>query len=318
MVLIVASVFGALSYLPFVTSVMFYPTGSLVSSDGYLNRSSVGNGLQMVYGLALLGLGYAIGKKIVFQNDYLWLMPSAYFGAVIGYIVGLPGLETTTVSGGVFLFETNVLNAAHIQSALFNSATLMGLLVAGIGLSSVFRRRGANVEPRGEEDKPTGTNRLISVFVVAAVIAFLAYMLPSIFSLAFSKMAGPSAATSGFFLSFQTNSIVIANPLLFFVLLYFVGSKVNIFHDARKVVMLLFVAVLIGSIAGNPIGSYAAVSVVSGMGMFPNYLTNTTSLATLLTAAFDVSFAGTFLGFAAISVSASRRTAQSSRKRPLK
>jgi hypothetical protein len=108
-------------------------------------------------------------------------------------------------------------------------------------------------------------------------------------------------------LSFQTNSIVIANPLLFFVLLYFVGRQVNILHDARKVVMLLFVAVLIGAIAGNPVGSYAAVSVISGMGMFPNYLANATSLAALLTAAFDVSFAGAFLGFAAISVSATRR-----------
>ena len=310
MVLIVASVFGALSYLPFVTSVIFYPTGSLVSADGYLNRSPVGNGLQVVYGLCLLGLGYVIGKKAVFESKYLPpLMLSAYCGAVIGYVFGLPGLETTTVSGGIFLFEADVLNAAHIQSAFFNSATLMGLLVAGIGLSSVSRRRASSLEPAGE-GKPTSTRRLIAIFVVATVIAFLAYMLPPAFSLAFSQAAGPSAATKGFLLSFQTNSIVIANPLLFFVLVYLVGSKVNIQRDAGKILLLLFVAVLVGAVAGNPVGSYAAVSIASGMGMFPDYLANSTSLAAFLTAAFGVSFAGAFLGFAAIFVSATRRMTQ--------
>ncbi len=305
MVLILASVFGALSYVPFIASVAFYPAGSIVSADGFLNRSPVGNGLQTAYEFGLLGLGYVVGKRVSFETDYFWLTSAAYFGSVFGYIVGLPGLDTTTVSGGIFLFENNPLNAAHIQSAFFNSATLMGFLVTGIMLPSIIRERRSVSGPRG--DKPSSTSRLTVVFLVAAVIAFLAYLLPPAFSWALSQVVGPSAAATGLFFTLQTNSMVIANPFLFFVLLYFVGNKVNVVRDAGKVIMLLFAAVLVGSIAGNPLGSYASVSLASGMGMFPDYLASATSLATLLTSAVGVSFAGAFVGFAAISLSSTSR-----------
>ena len=312
-VLIIAFVFGALSYVPFVASVIFYPPGSLISTSGYLNRSPVGDGLQMAYELVLLEIGYLIGKKVAFESDYLCLLPLAYFGAVIGYIVGLPGLETTTISGGILLFQTNLLNSAHIQSAFFNSATLMGVLISGIALSSVFQRRGSTTAMPGDEGEPTDATLLIAIFAMAAVIALLAYVLPSTFFLAFSDIAGSSAATNGFLYTFSTDSIVIANPLLLFVYLYFVGNDVNVLHDASKVMVTLFVAVLVGALAGNPVGSYATVYVSSGIGVFPNYLTNTATLATFLTAAVDVSFAGMFLGFAAISVSATRRIAKTGR-----
>lgn len=304
-VLITSFVFGALSYLPFIASLLFYPAGSLVGASGYLNRSPVGNILQVLYGFALLGLGYVIGKKTALQGHHVWLFLSAYFGSVLGYIIGLPGLDTTTVSGGIFLFETNILNAAHVQSAFFNSATLMGLLVAGIGLSSLLPRRDSAFAARGAE--PTSTRLLAALFVVTASTSFLAFMLPPAFLLLFDRLAGSSAAAGGFLYTFQTNSIVIANPLLFFVFLYLVGSKVNVFRDATKVLVVLFIAVLVGVIAGNPLGSYATIYISSGMWMFPNYLANATTLATFLAAALDVSFAGAFLGFAATYVSARKQ-----------
>jgi len=312
LVLVVALVFGALSYVPFVASVPFYPKGILVSSGGFLNRSAVGNTLQMVYGLVLLGLGYLVGQRIDFRRDYLWLLPIAYFGAVLGYVVGLPGLDTTTVSGGVFLYQTDLLNASHIQSAFFNSATLMGLLVAGIGLSSVYRRRRAAAAMHEGLGQPTSTKWLIAVFALTTTIAFFAFMLPTAFQLLFGQLAGSSTATTGFLYTFETNSIVLGNPLSFFVAHYLIGGKVRVYRDATKVMAMLFASVLIGSVVGNPMGSYATVYAATGMSMFPNYLANATTLASFFATVMDVSFAGAFLGFAAISLANTKGLAKRS------
>ena len=120
-VLIVGFVFGALSFIPLVGAVLFYPAGYLAASSGFVARSAVGDALQILYQLLLLELGYLLGKRIMFERDCLWLLVPVYFGAVLGYLIGIPGLQTTTVAGGIFLFQTNLLDPVHVQSAFFNS-----------------------------------------------------------------------------------------------------------------------------------------------------------------------------------------------------
>jgi hypothetical protein len=306
-VLIVAFVFGALSFIPLVGAVLFYPPGYLASSSGFVARSAVGDGLQILYQLLLLELGYLLGKKTAFERDYLWLLIPAYFGAVIGYFIGIPGLQTTTVAGGIFLFQTNLLDPIHVQSAFFNSATPMCLLISGTALAFVSRRRAAALGVPGAEDDLTSSGRLLAIFVAAALLSFLGYMMPPLFYVLFSAIVGPTSATTGILYSLTTNSSVIANPLLFFIVLYSIGGVVKIFRDTSTVLIMLFIAVLAGAIAGNPVGSYVTGYVASGSGTFPNYLANTNILTTFLTAAVAVSFAGTFLGYAAIAESATRR-----------
>ncbi len=305
-VLIVAFVFGALSFIPLVGAVLFYPAGLLTPSAGFVTRSAAGDALQILYQLVLLELGYLLGKRIAFERDYLWLLLPAYFGAVAGYLIGIPGLQTTTVAGGIFLFQTNLLDAVHIQSAFFNSATPMCLLISGIALAFILQRRSAAAAMPGAESDLTSSGRLLAVFVAAALFSFLGYMMPPLFYLLFSAIVGPAAATTGVLYSVTTNSSVVANPLLFFVALYIIGGKVRIFRDTSTVLIMLFIAVLVGAIAGNPVGSYVTSYVASGSGTFPNYLANTNILTTFLTAALTVSFAGTFLGYAAIAESATR------------
>jgi len=305
-VLVVAFVFGALSFMPMVGAVLFYPANTLAASADFVTRSAVGDTLQVLYQLLLLELGYLLGKKIAFDRDYLWLLIPAYFGAVLGYLIGIPGLETTTVSGGIFLFQTNPVDPTHIQSAFFNSPTLMGMLISGMGFAFVTQRRASVAAMPGAEEDLTSTGRLLVIFVVAAVFAFLAYLMPPIFYLLFKAIVGPAAATSGALYTITTNSSVIANPLLFFAFLYLVGGKVKIFRDSTTVIIMLFIAVIVGAISGNPIGSYVTSYVASGSGAFPNYLANTNILTTFLASVVAVSFAGTFLGFAAISEATTR------------
>jgi hypothetical protein len=305
-VLIVAFLFGALSFLPLIGAVLFYPAGLLAPSAGFVTRSAVGDGLQLLYQLLLLELGFLLGKRVAFERDYLWLLIPGYFGAVLGFIIGIPGLQTTTVAGGIFLFQTNLLDPTHIQSAFFNSATLMSLLISGIALAFVSQRRSAAAAIPGAENDLTSSGTLVIIFVAAALFSFLGYLMAPIFYLLFNAILGSGAATSGIAYSITTNSSVIANPLLFFVVLYVVGGKVKLFRDTSTVLMMLFIAVLVGAIAGNPVGSYVTSYVASGSGIFPNYLANTNILTTFLTAAVAVSFAGTFLGFAAIAESATR------------
>lgn len=302
-VLIVAFVFGALSFIPLVGAILFYPANTLSASADFVTRSAAGDGLQIFYQLLLLEFGYLVGKKIAFERDYLWILIPAYFGAVLGYLIGIPGLETTTVSGGIFLFQTNPLDATHIQSAFFNSPTLMGMLMSGLGLAFVSQRRASAAATQDSEEDLTSTGRLLILFAVAAAFSFLAYLMPPIFYLVFKAAVGPAAATSGTLYTITTNSSVISNPLLFFVLLYLVGGKVKIFRDSTTVIIMLFIAVIVGAISGNPIGSYVTSYVASGTGTFPNYLANTNILTTFLASVVAVSFAGTFLGFAAISES---------------
>jgi len=309
-VLIVAFVFGALSFLPLVGAVLFYPAGVLTASSGFIARSAVGDALQVLYQLLLLELGYLLGKRIVFERDYLLLLVPAYFGAVFGYLIGVPGLQTTTVAGGIFLFQTNPLDSVHIQSAFFNSATPMGLLVSGIATSFVVRRR-AFAAPQGADEELTSSSRLLLVFVSAALLAFLAYLMPPIFYLLISAAAGSGAATTGILYSLTTNSSVVANPFLFFLVLFLVGGKVKIFKDTSTVLIMLFIAVLVGAISGNPVGSYVTSYVASGSATFPNYLANINILTSFLMAGVAVSFAGTFLGYAVIVESATRSMVKS-------
>jgi hypothetical protein len=306
-VLIVGFVFGALSFIPLVGAVLFYPAGFLTASAGFVARSAVGDGLQILYQLLLLELGYLLGKKIMFKRDYLWLLIPAYFGAVLGYFIGIPGLQTTTVAGGIFLFQTDLLDPVHIQSAFLNSATPMCLLIAGVALAFVVQRRSAAAAMPGAENDLTSSGKLLAIFVAAAVFSFLGYLMPPLFYIIFSAIVGSGAATTGILYSLTTNSSVIANPLLFFLVLYVIGSNVKILRDTNTVLIMLFIAVLVGAIAGNPVGSYVTSYVASGSGTFPNYLANTNILTTFLTAAVAVSFAGTFLGYAAIAESATRR-----------
>jgi len=305
-VLIVAFVFGALSFIPLVGAIIFYPKGFLAPTAGFVTRSAVGDGLQIVYELLLLEMGYIIGKRIAFERDYLWILLPAYFGAVLGIVIGIPGLVTTTVAGGIFIFQTNPLDPTHIQSAIFNSPTLMGMLVSGIGLAFIFQRRSSAAAMPGAEDDLTSTGRLLIIFLVAVVFSFLAYLMAPIFYVLFKAAVGPAAATSGLIYSIETNSSVLANPLLFFVLLYAVGSKVKLFRDTSTIIIMLFIAVIVGAIAGNPIGSFVTSYVATGSGTFPNYLANTNDLTTFLTSVVAVSFAGTFLGYAALVESVTR------------
>ena len=305
-VLIIAFVFGALSFIPLVGAILFYPANTLAASVDFVTRSAVGDTLQVLFQLLLLELGFLVGKKIAFERDYLWILLPAYFGAVLGYVIGIPGLETTIVSGGIFLFQNNPVDATHIQSAFFNSPTLMGMLVSGIALAFVSQRRASAASMPGAEENLTSTGRLLIIFLVAAIFAFLAYLMPPIFYLIFKAAVGPGAATTGVLYTITTNSSVIANPMLFFALLYLVGGKVKIFTDSTTVIIMLFIAVIVGAISGNPIGSYVTSYVASGIGTFPNYLANTNDLTTFLASVVAVSFAGTFLGFAAVSESATR------------
>lgn len=317
LVLIVAFVFGALSFIPLVGAVLFYPAGALAASSGFVTRSAIGDALQILYQLLLLELGYLLGKRIAFERDYLWLLLPAYFGAVLGYLIGIPGLQTTTVAGGIFLFQTNPFDTIHVQSAFFNAPTLVGMLVSGAGLAFVFQRRAAAAAMPGAENDLTSNGRLLMVFIAAAVLSFLGYMMPPIFYVLFSAIAGSSSATTGILYSITTNSSVIANPLLFFIVLYIVGGKVKIFRDSTTVLMMLFIAVLVGAIAGNPVGSYVTSYAASGSGIFPNYFANTNILTTFLTAAVTVGFAGTFLAFAAIAESATREVIKAGTVPPL-
>ncbi len=316
-VLIVAFVFGALSFIPLVGAVLLYPPGFLTASAGFVTRSAVGDALQILYQLLLLELGYLLGKKIMFERDYLWLLIPAYLGAVLGYFIGIPGLQTTTVAGGIFLFQTNLLDPVHVQSAFFNSATPMCLMVSGIALAFVVQRRSAAAAMPDAEDDLTSSGRLLAVFVAAAIFSFLGYLMPPLFYLIFSAIVGSGAATTGILYSVTTNSSVIANPLLFFLVLYFIGGGVKILRDTNTVLIMLFIAVLVGAIAGNPVGSYVTSYVASGSGTFPNYLANTNILTTFLTAAVAVSFAGIFLGYAAIAESATRRLVKTGTLPPL-
>jgi hypothetical protein len=302
-VLIVGFVFGALSFIPLVGAVLFYPANTLAASTDFITRSAAGDTLQILYQLLLLEMGFLVGKKIAFDRDYLWLLLPAYIGAVLGYLIGIPGLETTTVSGGIFLYQTNPLDTTHIQSAIFNSPTLMGMLISGIGLAFVTQRRGTAAAMPGAEEELTSTGRLLILFAVAAVFAFLAYLMPPLFYLIFKAAVGPTSATTGTLYAITTNSSVLSNPLLFFVLLFLVGGKVKIFRDSTAVIIMLFIAVIVGAMAGNPVGSYVTSYVASGIGTFPNYLANTNILTTFLASVVAVSFAGTFLGFAAVSES---------------
>lgn len=316
-VLIVGFVFGALSFIPLVGAVLFYPAGFLTASAGFVTRSAVGDALQILYQLLLLELGYVLGKKIAFERDYLWLLIPAYVGAVLGYFIGIPGLQTTTVAGGIFLFQTNLLDPVHIQSAFFNSATPMCMMISGIALAFVFQRRAASAAMPGAENDLTSSGRLLAVFVAAALFSFLGYLMPPLFYVIFSAVVGSGAATTGILYGITTNSSVIANPLLFFLVLYLVGSKVKILRDTNTVLIMLFIAVLVGAIAGNPVGSYVTSYVASGSGTFPDYLANTNILTTFLTAAIAVSFAGTFLGYAAIAESATRHLVKTGTLPPL-
>ena len=310
-VLIVAFVFGALSFIPLVGAVLFYPPGYLVASSGFVARSAVGDALQILYQLLLLELGYLLGKRMMLERDSLWLLVPAYFGSVVGYLIGIPGLQSTTVAGGIFLFQTNLLDPVHVQSAFFNSATPMCLLVSGAALAFVFQHRATALGVPGAEDDLTSSGRLLAIFVAAALLSFLGYMMPPLFYVLFSAIVGPTSATTGILYSVTTNSSVIANPLLFFIALYLIGGEVKIFRDTNTVLVMLFIAVLVGAIAGNPVGSFVTSYVASGSGTFPNYQANTNILTTFLTAAVAVSFAGTFLGYAAIAVSATRRLVKS-------
>jgi hypothetical protein len=132
-------------------------------------------------------------------------------------------------------------------------------------------------------------------------------MMPPLFYVLFSAIVGSTSATTGILYSVTTNSSVISNPLLFFIVLYAIGGKVKLFRDTNTVLIMLFIAVLVGSIAGNPVGSYVTSYVATGSGTFPNYLANTNILTTFLTAVVTVSFSGTFLGYAAIAEAATRR-----------
>ena len=304
-VLIVSFAFGALSFMPLVAGVLFYPAGYLTGTADFIARSAAGDALQIFYEVLVIEIGYIVGKRIAFERDYAWLLIPAYFGAVLGYVIGLPGLETTTVAGGIYVFQTNTLDPTHLQSAFFNSPTLMGMLVSGLVLAFVFQRRSsAAAMPGGDE--LTSTGRLLIVFVIAAVLAFLAYMMAPIFYVIFKAAVGAASATSGSLYTFETNSSVIANPLLFFVLLYLAGNKVKVFRDTTTVIIMLFIAVVVGAIAGNPIGSYVTSYVATGTGTFPNYLANSNLLTTFLLSVVAVGFAGTFLGYAAIGESVTR------------
>ena len=309
-VAIVAFVFGALSFVPLVGAVLFYPKNFLAPSSDYITRSAVGDVLQVVYQLLLVGMGYLVGKSIMFERDYLWVLIPTYFGAVLGYLIGIPGLETTTVAGGIYVFQTNPLDPTHVESAFFNSPTLMGMLLSGLGLAFIFQRK-ATAETMPDADELTSTGSLLVIFVVAAFFAFLAYMMPPIFYVAFKAAVGAAAASTGVVYSIESNSSIIANPFLFFVLLYVVGSRVKLFRDATTLIIMLFIAVIVGAIAGNPIGSYATGVVTTGTGAFPNYLANATLLTTFLTAVIAVSVSGTFLGFGAIAEGATRQLVKS-------
>jgi hypothetical protein len=301
-VLIVAFVFGALSFVPLVGAVLFYPKNFLAPAPDYITRSAVGDGLQVLFQLLLVGVGYLVGKKVMFERDYAWVLIPAYFGAVLGYLIGIPGLETTTVAGGIYVFQTNPLDPTHLESAFFNSPTLMGMLISGLGLAFIVQRRASamNMPDAGEL---TSTNRLLVIFAVAAVFAFLAYMMPPIFYIVFRALVGAASASTGAVYAVESNSNIIANPILFFVLLYLVSRGVRIFRDYTTIIIMLFIAVIVGAIAGNPIGSYATGLVTTGTGAFPNYLASANLLTTFIASVIAVSMAGTFLGFAAISES---------------
>jgi hypothetical protein len=290
-----------------VGAVLFYPPGYLTASAGFVARSAVGDALQILYQILLLELGYLLGKKVAFERDYLLLLAPAYVGAALGYFIGIPGLQTTTVAGGIFLFQTGLFDPVHVQSAFFNSATPMCLLISGMAMAFVLQRRAAAAAMPGAEDDLTSSGRLLAVFVAAALFSFLGYLMPPLFYIIFSAIVGSGAATTGALYSITTNSSVIANPVLFFIALYVIGSKVKIMRDTNTALIMLFIAVLVGAIAGNPLGSYVTSYVASGSGTFPNYLANTNILTTFLTAAIAVSFAGTFVGYAAIAESATRR-----------
>jgi len=305
-ILIISSIFGALSYVPFVTAVLFYPAGSLVSASGYLSRSAMGDLLQIVYGLFLLEVGYIVGNKVAFRQDCSWILASAYLGSFAGYVVGLPGLETTSISGGIFLLETNPLNAGHLQSALFNSATLMGILVAGIAPSSEFQRLADAPTPQAGGGHAT-TMRLAVVFSTCGAVALLGYLLPSVFTALFEGLVGAGAASAGALYTLETNSVVLANPLLLFLALYALGGRVNAFRDERRVLVSLLGGVLVGALVGNPVGSYATVYVSTGSAALPNYLTNTASLATYLASVAVVCVNSALLGFAALCFSSVRK-----------
>jgi hypothetical protein len=146
---------------------------------------------------------------------------------------------------------------------------------------------------------------------------FLGYMMPPIFYVLFSAIVGPTSATTGILYGITTNSGVIANQLLFFIVLYVLGAKVKLFRDASTVIIMIFVAALVGSFAGNPIGSYVTSYVVTGTGTFPNYFANVNILTAFLGAAVAVSFSGTFLGFAAIAEAAVRRLEKTGNIPPL-
>lgn len=304
-VLVLSVILGALSYVPFVVASALYPANSVVSSTGYLNRSPLGDLMQVLYGLVALEVGYIIGRHVAFQTDGSLVVVCAYFGAVAGYVIGLPGMETTSISGGIFLYETNYLNPAHLQSAVFNSATIMGTLVAGIAPASVYEA-GSPAAPRDSDGRTSG-RWLAAVFGIASVLGFVAYLLPPAFLWLFNAAAGQLRSSSGLLYSFQTNSVVIANPLLMFVVLYLVGRHIKAFQDEAKILALLFAALLAGSLLGNPSGNYLTLWISTGTGAFPAYLANATSLETLLASALDVAFAGTLTGYAAVCLSAVRK-----------
>jgi hypothetical protein len=302
-VLVISFAFGALSFIPLVGAVLFYPPGALAASANFVTRSAVGDVLEILYRVLLLELGYLIGKRIAFEREHLILLVPAYFGAVLGYLIGIPDLQTTTVAGGIFLYQTNILDPVHLQSALFNSPTLMGMLITGIGLSFIFQRRSSAA---GMESELTSSGRLLLIFFAVAFSAFLAYMMPPIFYEIFSSIVGPTSATTGVLYGVTTNSGVIANPFLFFIILFILGRGVNIFRDAGTVFIVMFIAALVGATAGNPVGSYVTSYAASGHGTFPNYFGTVNAFATFVSAVVEVSFAGTCLGFSAIVESATR------------
>ncbi len=80
----------------------------------------------------------------------------------------------------------------------------------------------------------------------------------------------------------------------------------KLFRDTGTVIIMLFIAVVVGAIAGNPIGSFVTSYVAIGSGAFPNYLANSTEFTTFIASVVAVGFAGTFLGYSAIVESGTR------------
>jgi len=307
LVFLLAMAFSLLSSIPFAVFALVY--GLKVGQSTVQANATYLLWLLRAEELAFLLIFYRVGKRLDFRTKYLQLATLAFAGILVGALPELVSVQTTPPNQASLIFAFEGVGLGNtislLVSFLYSSFQDFAFPVAGLAFAFL---RQEYLRPALWPSATSGERRLLSPPVLALGIAVttMAYLASALTDVIGSRLpqSDPLAffrLTFVVFSPYDSYAYDFFYPLLFFVVFYFFGRRL----DARGGGMIafatsLFAAGVLGFLFGNPLAYYVRAFAAPPSRPFPPFSFGLSYLADAVVRGFYVlalGFAAASLGF---------------------